>query len=302
MDSRTKSIINITLLFTVLTFVGSCSDPVVHGIDYNYQMRLFIEEDPDGIELYSQNIYPDSTASFHLDSTDDLYFYDIDNVTRTYYYDIDKKPDTIFGFFDILSAVVTINDKFTGNVYRIRGNDTSRAYGLESNVQRFAYYLKLYGDAYQYAGWRFWAYSCNYYSPDGYFLTSDRDTIPAFETKTTGIRGFYNHLGSYVALKQDIVRLHYGDSITYFSRYKERIIAQNRDDDLQYFYNTVPDGDKYKIGWTVPESSDYYYHLITIDSDTTGYNFKEVKNNDDEVIDSVMVKTGDIVVPYSLGN
>jgi len=278
----------------------ACSEEEVFGIQYQNQLRSFIEEDPDGIELFSQDVYPDSTASFKLDTTGDLYFYAIDNVSRTMGYDINTVPDTLFGFYSIVDAVVTINDNYTGTVYRIRGGDTTRAYGLESRLQRFAYFLKLYGNAYQYSGWRFWAYSCLNYTPDGYIRSLSGDSIAVNGTKESIADGFYNKLGGYVVLKQEIANLPPNDSLTYFSRYKNRIFAEKTADLFSAFVNDLPQGNLFKTGWRIPAVSDRYYHLVTIDSDTTGYSFKEIKNGEGVIIDSVMVKTGDIVIPYSL--
>jgi len=283
-----------------LGLIVGCSEKPVSGIDYEAEMRRFIEEDPDGIELYSVDIFPDSSASFKLDDSDDLYFYVIDNNSRTYAYDISNKYDTLFGFNDILDAVVTVNDLITGKVYRIRGDDTTRAYGLEVRLQRYAYFLKIYGTAYQYHGWRFWAYSCLNYTSDGYFKNTSDDSIPATLTRENLIRGVYNKLGSYVVLKNDIVKMPLSDSLSYYSRFQNRLFAENGNEELEAFRNDLPTGQQFYTGWRLPASSDRLYHLITIDSDTTGYNFREEEDNEGSVIDSVMVKQGDIVIPYAV--
>lgn len=293
----------IILLFSIIVAViSSCSDQDVYGINYQNELRRFIENDPDGIELFSQNIYPDSTASFQLDDGDDLYFYVIDNVARTMAYDINARLDTLFGFNSIVDAIVTINDDYTGTVYRIRGSDTTRAYGLESRLQRFAYFLKLYDNSHQYGGWRFWAYSCLNFTPDGYFMSISGDSIPVDRTKLNITDGIYRKLGEYVIQKQEIDNIPQGDSITYYSKFKARIFAEESNDVFKAYINDQAQGNLFYTGWRIPGASDRYYHLITIDSDTTGYSFREIRNNDGDVIDSVMVKTGDIVVPYSVGD
>jgi hypothetical protein len=297
-----RPILLFTIFLVTALLLSGCGQKDIYGINYQDQLRLLIEENPDGMELYSLSVYPDSTASFKLDTTDDLYFYVVDNVARTMAYDINTKLDTLFGFYNVVDAIVTIDDKYTGKVYRIRGADTSRAYGLESHLQRFAYFLKLYDDAHQYGGWRFWAYSCLNYTPDGYFKSISGDSLPVDRTKLNIADGIYRRLGEYVVEKQDIVRLPANDSIDYYSRYHERIFAEDVTGSFKAYTNNLSQGAMYYTGWRIPGVSERYYHLITIDSDTTGYNFREVKNIDGEVVDSIMVKTGDIVVPYSIGD
>jgi len=292
----------ISLFLLTATVLSSCSDKEVYNINYQNELRRFIDNDPDGMELFSQDVYPDSTASFKLDDSDDLYFYVIDNVTRTMAYDINTRLDTLFGFNSIVDAIVTINDDYAGAVYRIRGSDTTRAYGLESRLQRFAYFLKLYDNSHQYGGWRFWAYSCLNFTPDGYFLSITGDSIPVDRTKLNITDGIYRKLGEYVIQKQEIDNIPAGDSIAYYSKFKSRIFAEGSNDVFRAYTNDLAQGNLLYTGWRIPDASDRYYHLITIDSDTTGYSFREIRNNDGHVIDSVMVKTGDIVVPYSIGN
>lgn len=294
--------LKIIIVLALLIATGlSCGDKEVYGINYQAQLVQFIEQDPDGIELYSQDIYPDSSETFALDDSEDRYFFMIDNVSRTYGYNIGTRPDTILGFYDVVDATVAINDIYTGDVYRIRDNDTSRAYGLESHVQRFAYFLKLYDNSYLYAGWRFRAYSCLNYSLNGYFLTSDNDTIRAFQTsQITEVPN--RNLGGYIVDKNDIVSVPPGDSITYLSTRQERLYGETSDSDYKIYDNNITSGNKLTTGWKVPSSSDRFYHLITIDGDFADYSFLVPTKAGKATADSILYKSHDIIVPYAIGN
>ena len=151
-------------LFIVIFFAGlfSCSDVPVDRVDYMREMRNFINNSLDGKELYSTDLYPED-APFAMDESGDLYFYRVISVDRSISadsIDLYEPVKDIYPFYDIRDAVIVINDDFIGEIYRIHANDTTLAYKFESSLQRFAYFLKRFGDTYQYHGWRFWAAGC----------------------------------------------------------------------------------------------------------------------------------------------
>ncbi len=280
-----------------LVLLSGCGEKEIAEIDWEREMRNFIDNDIDGQELFARDIYPDSSASFKLDESGDDYFYVIDNVTRTYGFNIDRNIDTILGFNDIIDAVVTIDDKYTGKVYRISGADTTQAYLLENRLQRYCYFLKLYGNGYQYHGWRFWGYSGLNYSIDGYFKGSEGDSIPA--TPYNIVQKPDAKLGSYFILKHDIARLGLGENLTFSSRFRERLFAEDAEEKMQAYNNLTPNGQRFEVSWQIPTASSRYYHLIVVDSDTASYNFR-TRPLGGGAVESTMVKIGDYVIPYAL--
>lgn len=280
---------------TLILIIAGCGERDVAGIDYDREIRSFIRDSLDGQELFSTDIYPQDSP-FSLDETTDLYYYRVDNVERTIAIDFSSEPRDIYPHNDVYDAVASITDNFFGRLYRIRDNDTTLAYNFESKLERYAYFLKLYGNAYEYHGWRFWGYSCLNYSIDGVFSIDGNGTFPA--TRSSSLPNF--RLGGYYVVKHDIPVLSFGDSLTFSSGFKERIMAEDHNEIIRGL-NAVLDGDIYKIGWRIPPASSEFYHLITIDSDVSGYHFREVEG-EGGVIDSILVKVGDYAIPYAIGN
>jgi hypothetical protein len=268
----------------MLVIVG-CGERDVAGIDYDREIRSFIRESLDGKELFSTDIYPQDSP-FSLDETSDLYYYRVDNVERTIAIDYSAEPRDIYPHNNVYDAVAAITDNFFGRLYRIRNNDTTLAYNFESKLDRY----------YVYHGWRFWGYSSLNYSIDGEFSSDGGETFSA--TRSSSLPNF--RLGGYYVVKHDIPVLSSGDSLTFSSGFRERIMAEDQNETVRGL-NAVEDGDNYKIGWRIPPASSKYYHLITIDSDVSGYHFREVEG-EGGAIDSILVKIGDYVIPYAIGN
>ena len=271
----------------------ACEEKSVASIDYEREINSFIRESLDGREIFSTDLYAQSRP-FARDESSDLYYYVINDVQRTVALDIADQPRDIEPFNDVYDAVATIDDEFTGEVYRIRDNDTDLVYMLESKLQRYGYFLKLYGNGYQYHGWRFWGYSSLNYSIDGQFNSTSGRTFAATAVPITerpgGVGGFY------VAV-DDISKLPLGDSITFVSDFAERLMAANRDE-LLIPYSTAEESGRQTVGWTITAASDRLYHLITFD--TPGFFRTDTISFTPLVIESTLVKTGDYVIPFAV--
>ncbi|MCP4705384.1 MAG: hypothetical protein GY865_12340, partial [candidate division Zixibacteria bacterium] len=245
-----------------------------------------------GKELYSNDLYPEE-APFAMDESADLYFYRVENVSRMISVDsldLYEPSKIIYPFSYTRDAVAVIDDDFTGYIYRIRGDDTTLAYKFESALQRYAYFIKQFGDSYQFHGWRFWAYSGLNYSIDGAFVS---DSGLSFNARAVAAASLPNYrLGRYYIVEDFIAKLPLGDSITFSSNYKERIFYRDQSDTIKAF-NTVLDDGTYETGWQIPAASDVFFQLITFDSDESGYYFKvDTLSGSGEsiVVESTLVK------------
>lgn len=291
-------------LFILVIFAGlfSCGEIPVDRVDYLREMSNFINNSLDGKELYSTDIYPEE-APFPLDESDDLYFYRVENVSRSITVDsldLYEPPRNIYPFDYIRDAVAVIDDDFTGDIFRIRDNDTILAYKFESSLQRFAYFMKMYDDNLEYHGWRFWGYSCLGYSIDGHFASDSGQVFTATPVNVSSLPNY--RLGRYYVVEDFIAKLPLGDSITFSSNYQERLFCRDQSETIKAF-NTVLDNGTYKTGWQIPLATDVFYQLISFDSDESGFYFKvDTLSAEGEalVVESTLVKRGDYVIPFKI--
>ncbi len=290
------------LILFIVAGLFSCGDVPVDSVNYLREIKNFINNSLDGKELYSTNLYPEN-APFAMDESGDLYFYRVENKSRSITVDsLDLyEPLKVIYPFDLTrDAVAAIDDDFSGKIYRIRGNDTTMAYKFENSLQRFAYFIKIYGDTYQYHGWRFWAYSGLNYSIDGAFAS---DSGATFDAKPVNASSLPNsRLGRYYILEDDMAKLPLGDSLTFSSNYSERLFYRDRSDSIKTF-NTILDNGKHKTGLRIPQSTDVFYQLITFDSNESGYHFKVdtvSAAGETLVVESTLVKRSDYVIPFKV--
>ena len=167
-------------------------------------------------------------------------------------------PHDIYGNNSIYDAVVRGNDNFYGKMYKIVGVDTSLYHPIEINLNRFAYFLKLYPDNYGYHGWRFWGYSVDnltsvYYGTftarSGKSFSAYQSGYPLDANSTLG-----NRLGFYFITKNEITKLTPGDSLTYQSSLSYRVFAETSDGKRRYIDMTENEG-----GWRIPSAGDKFY-------------------------------------------
>jgi len=287
-------------ILIIITGLFSCSELPVDKVDYVREINNFINNSLDGQELYSTDLYPEDVP-FSMDESDDFYFYQVENVAR----DIDisdtdlyEPLKEIYPFGYTRDAVAVIYDDFEGDIYRVSGNDTTLAYKFESKVQRFAYFIKMYGDTYQYHGWRFWAYSGLNYSIDGVFTSDSGKTFNAMPAEVSSLPNY--RLGRYYIIEDNMAKLPLGDSITFSSNYFQRLFCRDKSDKIKAF-NTVLNDGKYTTGCQIPLATDVFYNLITFDSYEYGAYFKVDTlsgEGDALVVESTLVKNGDYVIPF----
>jgi len=286
----------------ILTGLYSCGDIPVDSVDYVREITNYINNSLDGKELYSTDLYPED-APFTMDESGDLYFYRVENKSRSITIDsldLYEPPKDIYPYYDIRDAVAVIDDDFRGEIYRIRDNDTTLAYKFENSLQRFAYFLKKYGDTYQYHGWRFWAYSGLNYSIDGTFANDSGSTFYATPVNSSSLPNY--RLGRYYILEDDMTKYSLGDSLNFSSNYSERLFYRDKSDTVKAF-NTVLNDGTHKTGWQIPLATDVFYQLITFDSNESGYHFKvDTLSGAGEtlVVESTLVKRGDYVIPFKV--
>ena len=291
----------IGILFIVIGLL-SCTDVPVDTVDYYREITNYINNSLDGSELFSTNLYPED-APFAMDESGDLYFYRVENVSRSITMDsldLFEPSKQIYPFQYTRDVVASIDDDFSGNIYRIRGSDTTLAYKFESSLQRFAYFIKMFGDTYQYHGWRFWAYSGLNFSIDGSFANDTGLTISAMPTNVSSLPNY--RLGRYYIVEDYIAKYSLGDTITFSSIYPERLFYRDQSDTIKAFNTVLNDGDQ-NTGMRIPAATDVFYQLITFDSDESGYHFKvDTVSAAGEaiVVESTLVKRGDYVIPFKV--
>ncbi len=296
----------ILLIIFIIAGLFSCGDVPVDSVNYLREIKNYLNNSLDGQELFSTDLYPED-APFAMDESGDLYFYRVENLSRSITVDsLDLyEPLKVIYPFDLTrDAVAVIDDDFSGKIYRIRDNgttlDTTLAYKFENSLQRFAYFIKIYGDTYQYHGWRFWAYSGLNYSIDGAFANDSGTTFYATPVNASSLPNY--RLGRYYILEDEIAKLPLGDSITFSSIYPERLFYRDRSDTIKAF-NTILDDGTHKTGWQIPLATDIFYQLITFDSNESGYHFKvDTVSAAGEalVVESTLVKRGDYVIPFKV--
>jgi len=294
--SKLQGIIRLLMVLFALAVSGCEKNPEITHTTYQEEMISFIADSQEGRELFSQNLYPDSGESF----TQSYYklFYDFDSVKRTYKVDIAEAPHDIYSHNSIYDAVVNVNDYFYGKMSKIVGIDTTIYHPVEINLNRFAYFLKLYTDNYAYHGWRFWGYSVDnltllYY---GTFTSRSGKSFSAYQSgdlpdsnSTLGSK-----LGFYYITKNSITKLPPGDSLTYRTSLSYRTFAETGDGKRRLIEMNGDEG-----GWRMPSSSDKFYRLITLEGpfefriDTTG-------TGPSQVIDTVMIRNSDVIIPFKV--
>lgn len=291
-------------LFILIVIAGllSCGELEVDSIDYVREIRNYINNSLDGKELYATDLYPEEVP-FAMDESGDLYYYRVNNVARSISIDsldLFEPVKIIYPFDYTRDVVAVIDDDFSGEIYRIRDNDTTLAYKFESSLQRFAYFIKMYGDTYQYHGWRFWAYSGLNYSIDGAFSSDSGKVFYATAVNSASLPNY--RLGRFFILDDLIAKLPLGDSVSFSSIYPERIFYRDRSDTIKAF-NAVLEEGNYITGWKIPLATDVFFQLITFDSDESGFYFKvDTLSAEGEtlVIESTLVKRGDYVIPFKV--
>jgi hypothetical protein len=260
---------------------------------YQDELRRFIAFSEDGRELFSVNLFPD--GSFYLDDTLHVFF-QFDSVSRVYTFGIDSIPRDIYPFTDVYDAVVGILDVFYGNLYRIGDLDTAVHEQVKISIKRYAYFLKLYEDDYEYHGWRFWGYAADNprITPYGTFVNPGGPVFSAFQADTRP----NSSLGYYYIGKNNIPRLSPGASLTYTNSNQDVLFVETSDG-KRHGIRTSPDGSDFKCDWAIPSATNRFFRLITIDSPAF-MEYDTTYNDTIMYIDSFLVKPPNIVIPFKV--
>lgn len=293
---RQKIIISFLLIpLPALLMSVTCSTPEPTHTTYEDEIRRFVLESEDGVELYATQIYPEDP--FYLDDTLQV-LYMFGSSERVITVNISSSPRDIYGFNSVYDAVATISDNLSGGLYKIIPGDTVLLYDAEVRLRRYTYFLKLYADDYEYHGWRFWGYSSDGASDTlfGAFTSASGKTFTALPSDSLPD----SHLGSYFILKNDIPILPKGDSLTYSSQTQDRIFTETGDGIVKGL-NTALNGTIYTVGWRIPSAGSRFFHLITLagpwtlDIDTLFSDTVVIR------VDTTILKLDDLVLPYKLG-
>ena len=274
-----------------LLFTG-CNHEDPQYLTYEEEILRFINDSPDGRELYSNQLY--SKESFYMDDTL-LVYYDIKSLSRApVIVDIADKPKDIYIYKSIFDAYVEIKDVYSGNLCVIRGSDTTELSPVKSTITRFAYFLKLFDDSSPYKGWVFWGYGCRAVSPEGQFASTKGLTFSSEPTDTL------NDVPGQVYYQEDkFPILSRGDSLTFTSDSLTRIFAETNMSKIQTF-TTELNGDSHKTGWRIPSNTNRFINLIMFDSKIvlkldTIYTAPGVF-----YIDTSLEKVNDFIIPYKI--
>jgi len=281
----------------LITIVSGCSgERDVFYTTYAEEMISFIEDSPTGRQIFSTDIYSDEPFTFD-DSM--VIFLNVDSHSRNYGVNIAGGPRDIESFLEIYDAIVDIADVYSGHAWRIIDDDTLVLGSWNSIVNRTAYFLKIYRDNYQYHGWRFWGYATHPDPPIRIGSLASRSGT-TFIPNYTGPRPNRHLEGVYIQ-KNDIPLFIRGDSLTYnagpFDSVYNYIFAPTGRS-LRDVLPVEKIGNDKKAGWRTPSSTDIYYNLITFNGFMKFYLDTVLVDSVVSRVDTVLLKSGDIVIPY----
>ena len=275
------------VIVVMALLIISCSKPSPTKTTYYDDLLSLIQDSADGRELYSKDIYP--PEPFRIDDTT-LARFSFDSTSRSYKTNINTNPVDIFGFKSINTASVEINDGFYGKLYLIRGNDSAE-YPLTARLLRQAFFLKLYDDAHQYHGWRFWVYGSGCGFPECEVGTFSSAAGEQFASSQTAV------FAGYSIEKNDMVRLPLNDSLTYTSQIEDRLFTEDSDGQIVGL-STTQVGSNFKAGWRIPRTTTRFYHLITVEAPWTVLLDTTFSDTSIVAIDSSFEKLWDLIIPY----
>jgi hypothetical protein len=259
---------------------------------YAEEIQNFILRDRDGKELFKPIYISESKFLYGL--SQDTSFYRFDSTKRRIYVTISDSARDIYPYTGIYDALARVQDVMWGNMYRVKGIDTIRAYRVLDTLTRYGYFLKLYDDNYQYRGWRFKGFIGGYYQP--YIAPEERTISGSNGPKSPAIApaaappDLHSTYGYYIR-DDSIPKYPLGDSVTLTSTARDLIFTENGDTLLAPL-NALPSNSHYSVKWRIPTNSNTLYHLILFDIKGRF----TVKNN----VDSTLIKVNDYFIPYKV--
>lgn len=290
----------IVMAVIMLLPLSGCDEKESFPSYYVDQLLLYIDEDPDGSEIFSTDVY--SPNPFSIDESGIKYFYRIDSTKRNNVTLNMVFPDSAIDippYTDVKYAVVPVLDAYWGSLNRIElDGDTNFCARMTSLITRKALFLKLYSDTYQYHGWRFWGYWSESSAPNA-TRTLTGPTLSG--TKTLNIGG--GNLSGAVLPVQVRAYFYYdtlpvfraGQTMEYYSNAPDIISVRVSQDSINAF-RAESAGMGYAIGWKSHSSGEPFNKLLLVeepwyfDVDTIDY--------DIPIVESTLVKFDDYVVFY----
>lgn len=268
----------------ILSMVLGCSSPEdPETTTYHEEMIGFVIDSQDGQEIFRSDLYP--TSVFTLNGLQVKYQFDsilsfLDNKATI------SGPKNIYGFNNIYDAYLKIEVKYYGKINKIIGNQTELYFPVEIRLNRYAYFLKLYNDAYEYHGWRFWGYSAdnNSLTNFGTFSSRSGQSLSAWFEEARPVL----NLGYYYIQKNNIDIIPKGDYMN-FSNFNKYIVFAETSSGGRQFVNSE---------WRIPTSTDIFHRLITIVGpiDT----LIDTLSTNPLTADTTLLQQNDMVIPYKV--
>lgn len=284
------------MVFAIIVFLSVSCDKKTFTTDSTYaeEIESFIVDSENGKELFSQEIY--ARGPFSLNDTTVKYLLTIDSVIRKIRILIGSSPKDVPPYRSVYDASARIDDDYFGSLSRIVGTNLEPSYLFKSNVVRHAYFLKLYGDAYEYRGWRFWGF--NGANATRRIEASSGKIFNAAELVRFDISASPTqllNLANYLPV-DDIPNFPFADSLTLVSSNRDIISVRNVQDSLTAVECRIQ-GSTFKAGWKLPGATSRYYHLLTFQM--PGIFMIDSTLSPPE---TTLVKKLDFIIPISIGN
>lgn len=281
--NNNKIIIAGLIIFAVAFFAYGCSKPDGPVVKtYNEEMLSFIADSQNGRELFPVNVYP--TTLFRLNNLDVQYQFD--SIVRVYSDAFITGPKNVYGFNSTYDAVIEIQDRYFGKINKIIGAQSSLYYPLEIRLNRYAYFVKIYNDSYEYRGWRFWGYSVDNETIVNYgSFSGSNKTISAFFEEFRPTIG----LGYYFILRNNIESIPKGSNLNY-DKFGDFVVFAETSDGIR---RTVTSQ------WQTPSTTSIFYRQITVVGQFD-YLLDTIATNP-FVVDTALLQKSDVIIPYKVG-
>ncbi|MEP0827607.1 MAG: hypothetical protein HRF51_03720 [bacterium] len=276
--------------------IGASCDKKTFSTDSTYaeEIESFITDSDNGKELFSQEIY--ARGPFSIDDTDVKYLLTIDSVKRKIKVLIGSAPKDVPPYDGVYDASARVDDDYFGRLTRIVGTGLELSYIFKSHIVRHGYFLKLYGDAYEYRGWRFWGF--NGANAARRIEASSGNTFVVgalirFDVNASPTQLL--NLANYLPV-DNIPNYPFNDSLTLISSSRDVVSVRNAQDSL-IAIECQMQGGSYRAGWKLAGATNRYYHLLTFQ--TPGNLMVDSTLSPPE---TTLVKTMDFLIPISVGN
>jgi hypothetical protein len=291
------------LLFILIVIFGSGCKKNTFETDstYSEEMINYIDNDIDGRDLFSKNIFSDSSFVPNdtlLGNSEIRCYYKYDSIVRNITVTIADQPSDIYPFEYVYDALARVIDVGYGHVYKINGPDLIPSYKLIDSLTRYAYFVKLYNDSYIYRGWRLFGYIQGPYIP---YLDPGKEKLIAGTNISLAanppigvppnVASTDPHNRNYI-MDDSIPKFPLNDSLTLYSDLNDIIFTEVNSEKVGAL-NTILNQSKYKTGWRITAVSDKLYHLVRFNL-AGKFAIKFISGK----ADTTYLKSIDYVIPY----